>query len=61
VPEARADRNQYCQTPHAGARADADAMTVGRVSAAPIARSPRGSGVRTTPRSPSIGRGEQIT
>ena len=50
VPKGRADRDRNGQTPHARAPAGADVMPVGRVSAAPIARSLCRSGVRTTPR-----------
>ena len=48
VPKGRADRDRNGQTPHARAPAGADVMPVGRVSAAPIARSLCRSGVRTT-------------
>ena len=48
VPKGRADRDRNDQTPHARAPAGADVMPVGRVSAAPIARSLCRSGVRTT-------------
>ena len=48
VPKGRADRDRNGQTLHAGARADADAMPVGLVSAGPIARSLCDYGVRTT-------------
>ena len=48
VPKGRADRDRNGQTPHARAPAGADVMPVGRVSAAPIARSLCRSGARTT-------------
>ena len=48
VPKDRADRDRNGQTPHARAPAGADVMPVGRVSAAPIARSLCRSGARTT-------------
>ena len=48
VPKGRADRDRNGQTPHARAPAGADVMPVGRVSAAPIARSLCRPGVRTT-------------
>ena len=48
VPKGRADRDRNGQTPHARAPAGADVMPIGRVSAAPIARSLCRSGVRTT-------------
>ena len=48
VPKGRADRDRNGQTPYARAPAGADVMPVGRVSAAPIARSLCRSGVRTT-------------
>ena len=48
VPKGRADRDRNGQTPHARAPAGADVMPVGRVSAAPIARSLCRSGFRTT-------------